>query len=96
MSRRPRSTIMIVTVAVWAIAVFVLEALRVHTVLSAPQVEEYVTNLEFQLAVSVLTVATWWLPLLGAVLLLELVISWLIAGPRRRARARRPEESEEY
>jgi hypothetical protein len=89
----PRPGVLIVTAVVWALLVFVFEAYRIFGVLSSPpHPEEYVSNLEFQLMVSLFMVATRWLPLLGGALVLELMIFLLIPSPRRRARSRRSEE----
>ncbi|HEX2440270.1 MAG TPA: hypothetical protein VHT71_18300 [Methylomirabilota bacterium] len=91
----PRPGVLIVTVVVWAITVFVLEAVRIYSVLTGPpHHEEIVSNLEYQLVVSVSMVAMRWLPLLGAALLLEFLIVRLIPSPRRRARSRRSREEE--
>lgn len=97
MTLGPRSGVLIVTVVVWAIAVFLLEAVRIYSVLTGPpHPHAYVSDLEYQLVVSVLMVATRWLPVLVAALLLELVIFLLVPRSRRRARSRRSAESEEY
>jgi hypothetical protein len=88
-----RPGVLIVTVVVWVIAVFGLEAFRIYTVLSGPpHPHEWVSDLEFQLVVSIFMVATRWLPLLGGALLLEFLISRMVPDPSRRARSRPPEE----
>ena len=97
MTLGPRSTVLMMTAVVWVIAVFILEAFRIYSVMTGPPPPDaYGSDLEYQLVVSVLMVATRWLPVLGAVLLLELVIFLLVPRSRRRARSRRSAESEEY
>jgi hypothetical protein len=96
MTPATRKRVLIATLVAGCICILGFETWRIWKVLSGPpQVEEYVRHLDFQLLASAFVAVTTWLPLLGALLLLEIAAFSLLAAVRRtRSSTKEPREGE--
>jgi hypothetical protein len=83
-----RRRVMTSTAIAWVAIVVMLESFRIWRVLNGPRdSEEYVYHLDFQLFASAFLVLTRWLPLLAALLAVELGLFYFLSKIQRRSDA---------